>query len=143
MEIQQFPLALASFREALRIRRKSLGSKHPLVIRVLNNIGCALFEMDELEEAKYAFHEALVALRELMKDSSHGGSMTRTDGLPYDQGDDMVLEHRNLDVDPKEAHNMLLSIALTQCNLGSIHLRWGKYDESLVFYEDALMVSAC
>jgi hypothetical protein len=57
-----------------------------------------------------------------------------------DQGNYLELDERNLEVDPKEAHNMLLSIALTQCNLGSIHLRCGKYDDSLVFYEDALMV---
>ncbi len=43
-------------------------------------------------------------------------------------------------IDPKDAHSMLLSIALTLCNLGSIHLRWGQYDESLVYYEEALLV---
>jgi hypothetical protein len=38
--IQEYPFALASFREALRIRRKALVSKHkhPLVILLLNKI---------------------------------------------------------------------------------------------------------
>lgn len=142
MEMQQYPVALSSFQEALRIRRIYLDSKHPLVIRLLNNIGCALFEMSELEQAKEAFDEALVMQRELMKDSSLGGSVTFTDGLSDDQGNDLELQHRDSEVDPKEAHNMLLSIALTQCNLGSIHLRWGKYDESTACYEDALLVSS-
>jgi tetratricopeptide (TPR) repeat protein len=139
MEISEYSFALASFREALRIRRKALGSKHPLVIRLLNNIGCALFEMNDLVEANEAFGEALVVQRDLMKENSLGGRCS--DGFSDDVSDDLALEDKNLEGDPKEAHNMLLSIALTLCNLGSIHLRWGKYDDSLVFYEDALLVS--
>ena len=139
MEIKQYPLALTSFQEALRIRRKAVGVKHPLVIRLLNNIGCAYFEMNKLDDAKVSFDEALAVQRDLLKDKnfSKGGV---NDEEQQDNGLD--LEERNLEADPKEANNMLLSIALTLCNLGSIHLRWGMYDESLTFYEDALMVSA-
>jgi len=137
MEIKQYPLALASFQEALRIRRKAVGVKHPLVIRLLNNIGCAYFEMNKLDDAKVSFDEALAVQRDLLKDKnfSKGGV---NDEEQQDNGLD--LEERNLEADPKEANNMLLSIALTLCNLGSIHLRWGMYDESLTFYEDALMI---
>ena len=143
MEIQQYHLALASFREALRIRRNALGSKHPLVIRLLNNIGCALFELNDLLEANEAFGEALTVQRELMRDNRCSGKASCTDELQVDidEMNDSDLEAMNLKVDPKDAHNMLLSIALTQCNLGSIHLRWGKYDNSLMYYEDALLVS--
>ena len=134
MEIQQYHLALASFREALRIRRKALGFKHPLAIRLLNNIGCALFELNSLSQAEEVFGEALAVQRELMKDNSCSGKAIGIDGLLEDVHENNVLEKRNLEVDPKGAYNMLLSIALTQCNLGSIHLRWGKYDESLFWY---------
>lgn len=139
MEIKQYSSALASFHEALRIRRKALGVKHPLVIRLLNNIGCAFFEMDKLDEAKVSFDEALSVQRDLLKDNN----FSRGDDLADDEqrGNGLDLEERNLEADPKEANNMLLSIALTLCNLGSIHLRWGMYEESLTFYEDALMVS--
>lgn len=147
MEMQEYATALASFREALRIRRKALGSKHPLVIRLLNNIGCALFELNDLVESKIAFEEALALQRDLMRENSLGEKNNSNGSLTgvletNDEQKDLGLEEKDLEVDPKGAHNMLLSIALTLCNLGSIHLRWGKYDESLVFYEEALLVSA-
>jgi hypothetical protein len=41
----------------------------------------------------------------------------------------------------KDSHQMLLSVALTLCNLGSIHLRTGKLDASFVVFEEALLVS--
>jgi tetratricopeptide (TPR) repeat protein len=144
MEIQEYAIALASFREALRIRRKSLGSKHPLVIRLLNNIGCALFEMNNLDDARVAFEEALDLQRGLMRENSLGEKCPSTsESLKGNKdtneiGQDLELEE---EIDPREAHNMLLSIALTLCNLGSIHLRWGMYDQSLAFYEEALLVS--
>lgn len=147
MEMQEYATALASFREALRIRRKDLGSKHPLVIRLLNNIGCALFELNDLVESKIAFEEALSLQRDLMRENSFGGKSSCNDSLTgvletNDEQIDLIgSEGKNLEMGQKGAHNMLLSIALTLCNLGSIHLRWGKYDESLVFYEEALLVS--
>lgn len=111
-----------------------------MVVRLLNNIGCALFEMNELEESKVVFDEALSIQRCLMrenKDGSGGGS-----GNDVDVDDDGGHDDAPVLDDPKDAHSMLLSIALTLCNLGSIHLRWGKYDESIVSYEEALLVSS-
>ncbi|KAL7519631.1 hypothetical protein ACHAWX_004391 [Stephanocyclus meneghinianus] len=146
MEMQEYATALASFREALRIRRKGLGSKHPLVIRLLNNIGCALFELNDLVESKIAFEEALSLQRDLMRENSLGGKSSCNDRLTgvfetNDEQEDLLgSEEKNLEMGQKGAHNMLLSIALTLSNLGSIHLRWGKYDESLVFYEEALLI---
>lgn len=131
MELKQYPVALASFREALRIRREVLGYKHPLVVRLLNNIGCALFEMDDLAASKAVFDDALRIQRKLMK-------LNKGTGLENDSG----ATERTFQVDPKDTHHMLLSIALTLCNLGSIHLRWGEFDESLVFFEEALIVSS-
>lgn len=135
MEIQEYPLALASFREALRIRRLAFGEKHPLVVRLLNNIGCALFEMEELRDSKVAFEEALSVQRYLMRENNAGG------GDEEDEFEANFQSKKTEGVDAKGAHNMLLSIALTLRNLGSIHFRWGEYDESLVFYEEALLVS--
>eukprot|EP01082_Thalassiosira_pseudonana_P009102 g8037.t1 g8037 contig27:49391-51311(+) len=134
MEIQEYPLALASFREALRIRRLAFGEKHPLVVRLLNNIGCALFEMEELRDSKIAFEEALSVQRYLMRENNAGG------GDEEDEFEANFQSKKTEGVDAKGAHNMLLSIALTLRNLGSIHFRWGEYDESLVFYEEALLI---
>ena len=41
----------------------------------------------------------------------------------------------------KDSHQMLLSIALTLCNLGSIHLRMDRFHASVVVFEEALLVS--
>jgi len=143
MEMREYEVALASFREALRIRILGLGEEHPLVVRLLNNIGCALFEMDDLEESKGIFDEALRLQRLLMREqngevkggrSSSGNGGNSASGVDDEDGANIV------SIDPKDAHSMLLSIALTLCNLGSIHLRWGKYDESSVYYEEALLI---
>ena len=130
MEIQEYSLALASFLEALRIRRKALGSKHPLVVRLLNNIGCAFFETNDLEASKVAFEDALNMQRKLMRENKGTGLE-----------DDSRKNYSGLEVHPKNAHQMLLSIALTLCNLGSIHLRCRQFDKSIVFFEEALLVS--
>lgn len=143
MEMREYEVALASFREALRIRILGLGEEHPLVVRLLNNIGCALFEMGDLEESKVIFDKALRLQRLLMREqngevkggrSSSGNGGSSASRVDDEDGANFAA------IDPKDAHSMLLSIALTLCNLGSIHLRWGKYDESLVYYEEALLV---
>ena len=149
MELEEFGLALASFREALRIRTKAswggvvamndntttatATSYHPLIIRLLNNIGCALFELNELMEARVTFENALRMQRELMKGKNNHhsgkklGSNKEVDGT--------------FDIDPRDAYHTPLSIALTLTNLGSIHLRLGEYDKSLVYFEEAVLVS--
>ena len=48
-----------SFREALSIRKHSLGTLHPSTARIYNNIGCVLVEFNELREARRAFEGAL------------------------------------------------------------------------------------
>jgi len=119
LEDKQFREALIAFRDALEIRRSVFGSKHPKVAKIWNNIGCALFELQELKGAHLAFEEALDIQRGMMKKSSVLGSASMI-GPP---------------------NQVLLSIASTLCNLGSIKLRWGEFDEAAVALEEALLVS--
>ena len=150
MELNEFELALASFREALRIRTKAswgvvvmndnnatantTTSYHPLIIRLLNNIGCALFELNELMEARVTFENALRMQRELMKgkNNHHSGNKLGSDKVDG-----------TFDIDPRDAYHTPLSIALTLTNLGSIHVRLKEYDKSLVYFEEAVLVSSC
>ncbi|KAL9182608.1 hypothetical protein ACHAXT_013260 [Thalassiosira profunda] len=128
MEMKEYTVALASFREALRIRRKALktngdgdGGERQLIVRLLNNIGCAHFEQDQLGRARVAFEEALWMQRELMKKSKRKGAGVES-------------------VNPKDAFHAPLSIALTLTNLGSIHLRLEDYETSLVHFEEAALI---
>jgi hypothetical protein len=84
---------------------------------LLNNIGCSLFELNELKGAKIAFEEALIIQRTMMRTASPVNSVT------------------------VEAPNqVLLSIASTLCNIGSIKLRWGEFEEAILALEEALLV---
>ena len=118
LECQQHREALIVFREALQIRRSFLGPKHPKVGKILNNIGCALYELEELEGAKLAFEEALEIQRENLR------APPAVDDLEAGAS----------------SNQRLLSIASTLCNLGSIKLRWGDFEEASVVLEEALLV---
>ena len=135
MELKEYCVALASFKEALRIRQKAWGSEsHLLIVRLLNNIGCALFEMNELSESRLAFEKALIMQRVLMK----GNNSSKMASL----ADDVEDENDNpFEIDPRQAYHTPLSIALTLTNLGSIHLRLNEFDKSLVYFEEAVLVS--
>lgn len=119
LECHQHREALVVFREALQIRRGFLGPKHPKVGKILNNIGCALYELEELEGAKIAFEEALEIQRENLR------------ACPAADEE----EHE------AQSNQALLSIASTLCNIGSIQLRWGHFEEATVVLEEALLVS--
>jgi tetratricopeptide (TPR) repeat protein len=84
----------------------------------LNNIGCSLFELDELQVAKVAFQEALDIQRSLLR-KDH-----REDGTPISQ-------------------QTMLSIASTQSNIASIKLYSGQYEEACVDLEEALLIQQC
>ena len=120
LECQQNREALIAFREALQIRREFLGPKHPKVGKILNNVGCALYELDELEGAKFAFEEALEIQRETLRTSP-------------------VVDEEEMGAFSNQA---LLSIASTLCNLGSIELRRGNFEDANVALEEALLVSS-
>ena len=164
MELSKYDDALAVFQEALRIRRVNLGQdcNHTLIVRILNNIGCALFELEKMEEARVAFEETLCMQRELMKEDTGSNNNATTNGSKKDNGGGGGKEKKvkftkgrsggssselssrsggDTADQKKDSHHMLLSIALTLCNLGSIHLRMGKLDASFVAFEEALLVS--
>ena len=131
LEMKQYPLALASFREALRVRAIELSGTrckeieysgaslpaHPLIVRLLNNIGSALFHLDDLFKAKETFVTILQMQRELK-----------------------MTDNSSFEVDPEDAHQRLLGVALTLGNLGTIHLRLNELDLSLANYEEAALV---
>jgi hypothetical protein len=121
LENQSYDEALVASREALHIRRNILGPRHPKCAKILNNIGCALYAQDNFEEARVAFEEALDIQRDTLRmvPSSEGGQES-TSAL---------------------SNSILLGIASTLCNLGSIKLRWGQFEEAEVPLEEALLVS--
>lgn len=148
MELSKYEDALVVFREALRIRRLNLGQdcNHTLIVRILNNIGCALFELEKMEEARAAFEETLCMQRELMKEDGekdNGGKEKKVNLAKGRSGGSGSEASSSGGTDKKKEHHMLLSIALTLCNLGSIHLRTGQLDASFVVFEEALLVSDC
>ena len=150
MELSKYEGALVVFREALRIRRLNLGKdcNHTLIVRILNNIGCALFELDKMEEARVTFEETLCMQRELMKEDISekdvGGGKEKKVNLAKGRSVGSSSEASSSGgSDKKKEDHMLLSIALTLCNLGSIHLRTGQLDASFVVFEEALLVSNC
>jgi tetratricopeptide (TPR) repeat protein len=103
----------------LTIRKNALGPKHPKVGKLLNNIGCTLYELEELEGARLTFQEAL----EIQRDSLRKGTAEIT-------------------VDSKTSSNqLLLSIAATLCNLGSIQVRRSMFAEATLAFEEALLVN--
>lgn len=57
--LRRFDNALLTLREALSIRRHSMGHLHPSTARIYNNIGCVHVEFNEMREARRAFEAAL------------------------------------------------------------------------------------
>jgi TolA-binding protein len=120
LESRQFNLALNAFRDALHIRQNFLGPRHPKCSKILNNIGCALYSMEEYVEAKKAFDEALDIQRDTLRN------------LPSTEG---------AESNGMQSNSLLLSTASTLCNIGSIRLRWGEFDEAAIALDEALLVS--
>jgi Flp pilus assembly protein TadD len=121
LECREVEDALVAFREALNIRQTVLGKKHPKCSKILNNIGVALFSLDELEHSRLAFEEALHIQRETLR-------MLSTAEGTQDEAN-------------QQSNQILLSIASTLCNIGSIKLRCRRFDEAGVALEEALLVS--
>lgn len=115
LECRKFKKAISHFREALRIRRKCYGPKHLKVAKLLNNIGCALYELNELEVAKLAFEEALGIQRSTLRE----------------------VPTQDLEEPPNQ---ILLSIASTLSNIGSIKLYWGQHGDASIDLEEALLI---
>ena len=120
LESQQYEDSLVAFREALHIRRTFLGSRHPKCAKILNNIGCSQYSMDDLEGSRLTFEEALAIQREAL-----GNIQTPEDAL---------------DPPTTQSNTILLSLASTLCNIGSIRLRLGQFEEAEIALEEALLV---
>lgn len=119
LESNEHREALIAFRKALSIRHKHLGPKHPKIAKILNNMGCSLFELNELRGAMLAFEETLDIQRDMMK--------TKPESIVDESG-------------PASAEQLLLSVAATLCNIGSIKLRLGYEEEAIVALEEALLI---
>ena len=120
LEMNQYEDAILNFKRAMIIRRKTLSYNDPKIARLLNNIGCAFYDSGNLDEAERSFEEALSIQKMLM----HGSKISCDEG-----GDTSV-----------NSDNVLLGIASTLCNLGSIRARWKKYDEAIASLEEALLL---
>lgn len=119
LESQNFNKALSAFRDALHIRRNFLGPRHPKCSKILNNIGCALYSLNDFIASKRAFDEALSIQREALR------------SIPSTESSESTQLHSNA---------ILLSMASTLCNIGSIKVRWCKFDEAMVDLEEALLI---
>jgi hypothetical protein len=75
--------------------------------------------MEEFEESKKAFDEALNIQRDTLRNlpSAEG---TESNGM--------------------QSNALLLSMASTLCNIGSIKLRWKDFDEATIALEEALLI---
>ena len=119
LELDEHKKALFAFREVFTIRRKRLGSNHPKVAKVLNNIGCCLFELKELKGALMAYEEAL----DIQKNTMRNQNVVYTEERGFSSPD-----------------KLLLSIAATLCNIGSVKLRQMDFDGSILALEEALLL---
>ena len=118
LEINEYKPALRAFRAALGIRRKSLDRADPKIARLLNNIGCTLFELGQLVDAEVAFEEALAIQRSIMRHPGCLGRGRKTNNV----------------------NHVLLTIAATLCNLGSIQLSWKMHEKAIVALDEALLI---
>ena len=114
LETQQLKSAIMVFREALKIRRSCLGPKHPKVAKILNNIGCALYDLNEVQVARVAFEEALAIQRD----------KRRVQPLDSECASD----------------HLLLSMASTLSNLGSLNIASSQFDDAAALLEEALLI---
>jgi outer membrane protein assembly factor BamD (BamD/ComL family) len=120
LESKNYHEALAAFHDALNIRRNFLGPRHTKCSKILNNIGCALYSIEDLPEAKRAFDEALEIQRDGLR------------SLPTIEGSES---------NGVQGNTLLLSMASTLCNIGSIRLRWGDFEKAEIALEESLLVS--
>jgi tetratricopeptide (TPR) repeat protein len=128
LELEEYDAAVQQFKAALNVRRNNMSHDDPKIARLLNNIGCSLYESGKLEEAAKAFEEALAIQKSLM----HGavpGYMKSPSNCQNGNGGN---RHNVGDV--------MLSISSTLCNLGSVKMRWRKYDEAVQALEEALLL---
>ena len=136
LELGKHKKAIVNFRQALRIRRRAFGPKHPKVAKILNNIGCGLYELNELQVAKVAFEEALDIQRETLR-----MMMTDESNVVENDNKGSTPTKRPLSEPQDDTPNqVLLSIASTLCNIGSIRLYWGHFNEANVDLEEALLI---
>jgi len=119
LESQNFKKALSAFKDALHIRRNFLGARHHKCSKILNNIGCALYSIEDFVASKRAFDEALGIQRDALR------------SIPSTESTESTHMQSNA---------LLLSMASTLYNIGSIKVRWGEFDEATVDIEEALLI---
>lgn len=73
--LHRFEEALWSFREALSVRKNSLGPLHPSTARIYNNIGCVYVEFNEFRQARRAFEAALDTQRNALVHDPNSGPL--------------------------------------------------------------------
>ena len=109
---ERFDEALTTFNEVKRIRSISLGSRHPKLAMVLNNIACCNFQMGNSLAGLLSMQEA----RALLVQNNNSNSSAKAD----------------LDL-------LLMAILLSNC--GYLKLNLKQYEDARSCFEEALMVS--
>ena len=142
MELGEYAYAVYAFQNALIIRRKTLSWRDEKIARLLNHIGCCLFEIGKWKEAEQAFGESLgiqrVNLKNIGVDVKDNVNVNVNDNATGADADANLGTNAEESVENISHH--LLGIASALCNLGSIKLRMKLYNESLVFLDEALLI---
>jgi len=118
MLLHRFEEALWSFREALSVRKHSLGALHPSTARIYNNIGCVHVEFNNFKEARRAFEAALDNQRNaLVSDPESGPLMFATATTLCNLG----YLYRYRDMHAKAASVLKEAVDLQESVLGRSH----------------------
>ena len=115
-EMEDYDESLEAFSEALILREKEMketnesdqGKVKIQMAKILNNIGCAYFEVGELEDAAIAFEEAL----DIQQSCYEEGNFQSMPGF--------------------------LATSCTLCNLGFVSMEGADYETAISHLEDAL-----
>ena len=137
--------ALDFYRQALSMREKVLGFKHPVRAKTLNNMGATYYNLGEYTKALQCYHEAL-ALQKKVLGSQHPDlaySLNNIGNVLREQG-----EYRKaigyLQQSLKFKEKLLGSehplVASTLYNLGATYQNLAEYQKSMEHFRKALSI---
>mmetsp|Transcript_31951 Transcript_31951/g.38889 ORF Transcript_31951/g.38889 Transcript_31951/m.38889 type:complete len:368 (+) Transcript_31951:281-1384(+) len=145
LRCREHGLALKSFKQAVRIRRKILGDSHLSVGKALDRVGLACARMGSLDWALVALSEAF----KIRFDALGPWHVDVADSLNNMAG---VYLRRNELIEACEAYEEVLSVrravfgpdhpsvAVTLNTLAKIYLRSNRFDEALSMYYETLRI---
>lgn len=144
--------ALYNFHEAVLTKKEGLKADDPLIADSLVEVGILLFAQGELERSLAVFEEALETYGKdyfVKEDTGASRILNNMGCVHFEMGKPgsaigflqkaLAIQHMSLGSTPN-AESALLSLSITQSNIGHIKLAYGNYDDALVVLEEALLV---